>query len=184
MTDINRIDNHRELRSYIQELGLTFEFQYLKSSDQWRDKNWNFQCSLRWNVTISNKDGLKKTFSHTCGTKHLQDMAKKRMPEDQYRKLFTAEIQEAQKTGILETYAPNMTVPIDPPDILDVLYCIVSDAESSFDSFKDFCDNCGFDDDSISHHKIYLLCRKMGRDLISLIGRDALNKLTELFRDY
>ena len=67
-------------------------------------------------------------------------------------------------------------------NIDDVLYCLILDAQSGTESFEDFCDNFGYNEDSVKHNEIYKLCQKNGKKVKTFITN--LEKASELFQNY
>lgn len=69
------------------------------------------------------------------------------------------------------------------PDLKDVEYSLVSDAEcaeSSLD-FDDFCDNFGYSNDSRKAEKIYNACKDI---LVLLINTGKYEEMKEVYQDY
>jgi hypothetical protein len=56
------------------------------------------------------------------------------------------------------------------PTAVDVLYCLISDAQVGVDTFEDFCSNFGFDTDSRKDHAIWQKCRKMAPKVRKFLG--------------
>ena len=69
-----------------------------------------------------------------------------------------------------------------PLNIDDILFCLVLDAQSGTESFEDFCDNFGYNEDSVKHNEIYKSCQKNGKKVKTFIK--DLEKASELFQDY
>lgn len=71
-------------------------------------------------------------------------------------------------------------------DVLNALYCIVSDAISGLDSFEDFCGNLGYDTDSREAHKTWKACQSSSTKALRVLGvsrselYDFANKLGEI----
>ena len=59
-----------------------------------------------------------------------------------------------------------------PPEVANVLYCLLCDAFCGQDTFEDFCDNFGYDTDSRKALELYLACQKIEKDLRKLLGND------------
>ena len=70
------------------------------------------------------------------------------------------------------------------PSAAAVLHCLLSDAEARDMSFGDWCDNLGYDDDSIKALNIYKQCEETARALKKVFTRDQLAELREALRDY
>jgi hypothetical protein len=55
-------------------------------------------------------------------------------------------------------------------DVLNALYCFVSDAVSGLDSFEDFCSNLGYDTDSRSAFKTWQACQRSSIKAMRVLG--------------
>ena len=68
------------------------------------------------------------------------------------------------------------------PEVLDVLHCLVSNAQCvEYSDFADFCAELGYDEDSRKAHSIYQACCDARAKLNSMFNLD---ELYELFQDY
>jgi hypothetical protein len=71
-------------------------------------------------------------------------------------------------------------------EVLNALYCFVSDAVSGLDSFEVFCSNFGYDPDSRSAYKIWQICQRSTVKALRVLGvsrselYDFLNELSEI----
>jgi hypothetical protein len=72
------------------------------------------------------------------------------------------------------------------PNLADVLYCIVSDAQDvAFgETFEEFAESFGYDTDSRSAEKCFNGCRDSYFAMIRLFGQRGFEELCELFQDY
>lgn len=63
-----------------------------------------------------------------------------------------------------------------PPDVADVLYCLLSDSSSGEGSFADMCQDFGLSEDSRSARRIWKACRRVSKQLPGFCGEhfDAL----------
>ncbi len=59
----------------------------------------------------------------------------------------------------------NQKTELSEKDLLNALYCFVSDAESGEEPFEDFCANFGYDEDSRTAERIYKACKKSAEKL-------------------
>ena len=57
------------------------------------------------------------------------------------------------------------------------LYSLILDADSIEYTFNEFCDNFGYDSDSIKANNIYKACIKTSKQLNRLFNADELNQL-------
>lgn len=70
------------------------------------------------------------------------------------------------------------------PELCDVLYCLISDAESAGESFDDWCANFGYDTDSRKAERTWKACKRVAASLSRLFTNNELDALRELFADY
>ena len=72
------------------------------------------------------------------------------------------------------------TTRVRHPSQSDILYSLASDADAGRMSHFDFCDNFGYDRDSIKGLETYILCQKTLEKLRSIgINQAAINRLLE-----
>jgi hypothetical protein len=69
-----------------------------------------------------------------------------------------------------------------PLNIDDVLYSLILDSQFSNETFDDFCDNLGYDNDSIKANEIYRVCQKNTKKVKTFISN--LDEANELFSEY
>ncbi len=128
-----------------------------------------------WRVVFSNKFGklINYSFDFYTGT-GLRILPK------MYRKnslhkwpTLTSESQLRENVGI----------PV-PPNATCVLQCLVLDSGAMDMCFSDWCDECGYDSDSLKARNIYDTCCDNGKMMRACFGRDGLQKLAELTQDY
>ncbi len=68
------------------------------------------------------------------------------------------------------------------PNVTDVMYCLVSDAQcADYGDFDDFCDNLGYDNDSREAERIHRACQDTFFKLRNMFDFE---RLCELFQDY
>lgn len=71
-----------------------------------------------------------------------------------------------------------------PPHPASVLYCMLSDADALNQSFFDWCDNYGYDNDSRSAERTYQACCKIGEKLRHVFSRPQIEAISEMLQDY
>lgn len=69
------------------------------------------------------------------------------------------------------------------PSIKDILYSFIMDDVHNM-SFKDFCNNFGYDNDSIKALKTYKLCQKQTEAYYKMFDSEERELLQELLQDY
>jgi hypothetical protein len=70
-----------------------------------------------------------------------------------------------------------------PPRLVEVLSCLVSDANTGRGSFEDYCNDFGVDPDSRKEHATWLACKQTATELDALLG-DVLVTVEEAVRDF
>jgi hypothetical protein len=70
---------------------------------------------------------------------------------------------------------------LDESDYMNALNCVLSDSYAAQGSFKDFCSEFGYSDDSINALKTYKACKRNAERLNKLFsGLDLLSVQNEL----
>jgi hypothetical protein len=69
-----------------------------------------------------------------------------------------------------------------PLNIDDVLHSLILDSQFSSYSFEDFCNELGYNEDSIKHNEIYKDCQKTAKKVKAFINN--IDEASELFQDY
>ena len=70
------------------------------------------------------------------------------------------------------------------PSNSDIIYFLLLDSEASDYSFSDWCDNFGFDSDSISAFNIYQQCENIAKQLKKVFSREQIKAMREALQDY
>ncbi len=70
------------------------------------------------------------------------------------------------------------------PSAASVLYSLLLDGEACSMSFADWCDNFGYDTDSIKALNTYQQCERIGASLRKLFDRETQEQLRKLLEDY
>jgi hypothetical protein len=144
---------------------------------QTRDK---WECDA-WNITFYRKG--KNNGFNTCyytGTAHrvlsaIGVMDKKRIQRD-YKGSINLRHMLAKNEK--ENARPQI------PHIAGILHSLTLDASANDYSFNDWCDNFGYESDSIKALSMYQACCAIAKELYSLFNRSELCELSELLQDY
>jgi hypothetical protein len=177
------------LTEYVNSLGLTYQATF-QPTPQPADKVKNPQ--LHWLITLSKgKQSMSVPYSqgiaHVKGYRHHYGAMSMHDAEEQ--ELF----RKTCETGKLYKLFPSGTVGAPmfgphtqpAPELLDVLYCIVSDADVlNYSSYEEWGPELGYDPDSRAGEKVYQQCIAQSLALKQLIGFAAIEKLRELYQDY
>lgn len=70
------------------------------------------------------------------------------------------------------------------PSLADVMHSLLLDAQCGDNSFKDFCAELGYDDDSISAKETWEACNKTHYALRGVFTTEERAKLEDAFQDY
>lgn len=80
---------------------------------------------------------------------------------------------------------PSIIKPLPTPELIDVMYCLVSDADAiEYQNFEEFADMLGYDSDSRQAEQTYNACLKVGLFLRNSLGDAKLEELRELYQDF
>lgn len=141
--------------------------------------------TLNWRVTLS-RPGMALTTDYQQGAGHI--------PKAAFHPGLRTGLGNARaETRICETgkwgrYSDNwagplVTVPLDPPALTDVLYCLAMDAEVlDFPSFEDWAGEYGYDEDSRKGEAVYRACLDVALKLRALFG-PTWGRVWEVARD-
>lgn len=163
---------------------------------------------LRWDVTVNGEsfnygEGLGHYFDYNCS--RLTDKGRDDLHQDLKSLLLNQHKYNGHGMGVLGH--PNLNISctkritskarqvkfhklhqlpkpltVVPPEDDDILYALNSDAQVADYTFEDFCDNYGYESDSIKALEIYNECVKTRAKLL----RAGLNlqELQEKYHDY
>jgi hypothetical protein len=70
------------------------------------------------------------------------------------------------------------------PSAASVLYSLLLDSEAVDQSFSDWCDNYGYDSDSIAALHVYQQCEEVGRELRRLFKPHQAQALRDALQDF
>lgn len=176
---------HTELNQFVESLNLEYmatfvPFSMSRSAKPIKSVS---DYSINWKVF------LKKGYKH-LETDYMQGIGHlpKNMQPKGSNRLSLAE----EKTLLHGVEHGKMAIGyrlgtrnLPKPDLLDILYCLVMDADVlNCSSFEEWADNFGYDTDSRNALKTYEACLENALALRAMIGNDALEKLSELYSDY
>ena len=70
------------------------------------------------------------------------------------------------------------------PSAASVLYSLCLEAEAESESFQNWCDNFGYNSDSISALNTYQACEKIARDMYRVFDRQTVAQFREVLQDF
>jgi len=187
-------DTKQALQDYVATLGLTYQATF-QPRPQPRETVKHPQ--LHWLITLG-KGTQTAQFPYSEGMGHVKGYKQyhatkfdKRQAEACYR--LTCETGKLYRPSASGDFPSWVAGEQPAPDMLDVLYCLVSDAAVRHAStYEEWASEYGYDADSRKGEEIYRACQKQTTDLLRVLGGgkvgrqalDTLEKLEELFQDY
>lgn len=121
-------------------------------------------------------------FEYSTGIGHRIAKTESRLCKDEFKKVMNKNPQKTKSNLLLYIDELKAVSKPKPLNIDDVLYSLILDAQSGAESFEDFCDNFGYNEDSIKHNEIYKACQKNAKKVKTFIK--DLETASELFQDY
>lgn len=76
------------------------------------------------------------------------------------------------------------TVSVMEPEIASLLHSLVLDSQAKHESFNDWCDNFGYNNDSLKALNTYQECCKIADQLYGFFPRDTVKKFESILEDY
>jgi hypothetical protein len=119
-------------------------------------------------------------FEYSCGIGHRIELD--RFKRDEFKKLMNKNPKKDKANLYLYIDQLKKVSKPKPLNIDDILYSLVLDSQASLETFDDFCDNFGYDNDSIKANEIYKACQKNAKKVKTFIK--DLHIASELFQDY
>jgi hypothetical protein len=134
----------------------------------------DYKTASEWDVTIARKEYGFYTTTYTMGCGLRRDKKTKKPVKTRIYGTLTVD----EELELRHHSEPT------PPDLVDVMYSLVSDASCvrHGQSFEDFASEYGYDSDSIKALGIFNACTDVWRALVRM-GADF-DALDELFQDY
>ena len=119
-------------------------------------------------------------FEYSCGIGRRVELDKYK--KEAFQKLMNRNPQKTKSNLLLYIDELKKVSKPKPLNIDDVLYDLVLDSQFSNETFDDFCDNFGCDNDSMKANAIYRVCQKNSKKVRTFIK--DLEQAGELFQDY
>lgn len=155
-------------------LNKEFDFQTFHAGLHVDDNLWQHD---KWSIIINGE-----SFDYRTGIGHRKPINNFSRVKQEFNRIMNANPKQ-EKVNLI-TYNRKLSAVSKPvaPKIDDVLYSLITDADLSIESFQDFCDNLGYDTDSIKALNIYNSCVENGKKLKKFIP--DFYAACELFQDY
>lgn len=85
--------------------------------------------------------------------------------------------------GCRKQFKYGVSKPVKPSNS-NVLHSLIWDASALNESFENWCDNLGYDSDSIHVFTTYQQCCKIGKQLLNVFTQKEIDNIRELLQDY
>lgn len=119
-------------------------------------------------------------FEYSCGIGHRIELD--RFRKDEFKKVMSKNPAKNKANLLMYIDELKKVSKPKPLNIDDILYSLVLDSSLSNETFDDFCDNLGYDNDSMKANEIYRACQKNTKKVRTFIK--DLEQAGELFQDY
>lgn len=137
-------------------------------------------CSLNWKVTVEHKGRPIYTTDYQAGIGHCTVKISGQfvsMDDD-------AAIRAECETGRIHRLGALPGGPIPAPDPVDVLSCLLSDADAiNYATYEDWGPELGYDRDSREGERLYRACLETGLTLRAGLGAELFERLMQAERD-
>ena len=119
-------------------------------------------------------------FEYSCGIGHRIELD--RFRKKAFQKIMNKNPQKNKANLLMYIDELKKVSKPKPLNIDDILYSLILDSQFSNETFDDFCDNFGYNNDSIKANEIYRACQKNSKKVKTFIT--DIDKASELFQDY
>ena len=184
---LNTNDQDIKTAEYLKSAGISYDVQLL--AEMLHDKEWQHDLFY---VTFKNNKGKLAGFEYKTGIGHRMNPPAKNTfstlshEQTKERKILSEVI---GKNPLIVAKHATSKRPVSQewvtlPTQASVLYGLILDASANDESFTDWCDNYGYDSDSIKAQGIYNACIDNAKKLNEVFSRNQLDKISELLEDY
>jgi hypothetical protein len=171
---------HAEIDAHLAALGLNYGTEFVPWS-QSRNAT-EKRPTLNWRIHLTRHDKRFLVTDYMQGMGHLPK-------EYQLKNLGRLSVDEdACERRIAESgklhgqgYA---TKPVTSPELRDIMYSLLMDAEAYQYTFENWAADLGYDPDSRKAETLYRACLETGRSLAGVFTAQELDTLRDLFQDY
>lgn len=138
-------------------------------------------------IIFTSSKGVSETFDFSTGTGH-RATRKSGTFGPIIRGKDKGKLKELREITGLDTVTwkqgDNLDHLVIAPTQASVLWCLLMDMELGQGTFQEFCDNLGYDSDSMRAHKIYLDSQNTLHKMHNILTRSDIEHLRELLQDY
>ena len=120
----------------------------------------------------------QQDFEYSCGIGHRIELD--RFKRETFQKLMNRNPKKEKANLYLYIDELKAVSKPKPLNIDDVLYSLILDIQAGAESFDDFCDNLGYNNDSIKANDIYKACQKNAKKVKTFIKVSCLCFITSM----
>lgn len=142
---------------------ITFELTVIghTTEDKWE--------RIKFNCRINGQDfEYSVGMGHTRNIENLTPVKIQALRKEGYTVKATRQEERSNIVGNTKMFPVQLLV--KAPKLEDVLYCLFSDSSAHEEAFEDWCDNLGYDTDSIKAKKTYDACVENFHKLKKALG--------------
>ena len=181
------------LDEFISGLGLEYSARFVPASQVPKERKWDTEDKspvFHWEITVTRgRTSLVTSYSQGCGHHFPQDFDRKHLGMGSSERTGLDYIRQSAETGTKQEhpdrYPYSRYIPLDPPSLKDVLYCLASDSYVlDYGDFETWAQDMDMDPDSRKAEKTYRDCLSISLKLNSMLGDATLTQLRERFQDY
>lgn len=164
------------INSYLESIGVSFTV-YGAGVGLVRDC---WECD-GWRAEFRNKTGVVELFDYFTGIGHRVIFNESSYKREQLNlkglnpHCIAAEKIRKQMAQYIKPF---------PPFAASVLHCLILDSSADDMSFSNWCDDYGYDTDSIKTLTVYNACCDNAKRLRKIFTRDQIEQLREVLQDY
>jgi hypothetical protein len=181
---MNITEQDIKVSSLLKEWGIKYQVNYLgfSKTDDWPSDRWSIsfnQESFDYKTGIGHRIKAKYPNSGLFKSDIVRELKKLRecldAPKNQST-VYKAEDWKHTRESV-NKYAVT-------PTQASVLYCLLMDMDSGDMTFSEFCQELGYQSDSIKDRDIYLACQETKEQMNRLFNQNQLAELQEALEDY
>lgn len=178
-----------QIAEILDELGFTIESVRIPHRSD-IEQDYLGKTAIHWSVVVRNANGEIST-NYSQGAPHrVWRGITSLLPDNDWKPFFSERPRNGKPVPMIwkrvqfaDDFIERHSV-IQPPQLVDVMYCLVSDCAGIEDrTFFEWCDDYGMDNDSIRARDSYHTVQNQSVILRRMVG-DSWDQLRELCNEY
>ena len=162
--------NTKRIEEQVNLLIPAYTCKYIRETQQgtWKCDQWEFTIS-------SEKFGFFTGLGHRGLTEEAKREVEAEYPPPRF---LGSQTYEKYLAALDAARVPK------PPHVTTLLHSLIRDSQAATQSFKDWCEECGYDIDSRKALDMYLECQEIDDKLRAAVDQSTFEKLKSLLEDY